>query len=539
MCASISEEKMLTLQKQMRESQADLGDFLHDMDKWETEVKKKDEVLKKGKPTEQTKLPPVRNSLDKKKRKKKGKPPGSGEDEKKRKEKKKLSGYDFRAWDKLDYDKLCEEADDEKQSAESSEYETDEEWEVERKEQQALLEKDRGNEFFKKEDYANAIEAYSRGMALDACNPLLPANRAMALLKQDKFAAAEADCLTALTLDPLYTKAHLRLGSARFGLRKYTQAKETFEKVLLLEPQNKKAKLEIEKIEKEILKEKMVSQVQPVTCPDAGLVMPISKPPHERSKKRMRRIHIEEVGLEEDLERQSAIHKVKEEQSDVKKTITARDDVMFEKFTSSSPSSINEQSSFTKPESTSSDKDNKKVMIEELTNGTSELSLNLSEKVKKEKGTSSKSQKTADSPSGSPRGSDGGSESVSPRSLQTPQTSFQFQSDYKSLKNDLEKFYDYVKAIDPSNYLKLFGEALDAEILLKMLIVFQQYFLRDGIMVYPHLCQLSGVKRFDMTVMFFSRKEQQVIKDLLDTVKKEGHASDADVEKLRKKYQVS
>lgn len=65
-----------------------------------------------------------------------------------------------------------------------------------------------------------------------------------------RFAAAETDCLTALALDPLYTKAHLRLGSARSGLKKYPQAKETFEKVLLLEPQNKKAKMEIEKIEK-------------------------------------------------------------------------------------------------------------------------------------------------------------------------------------------------------------------------------------------------------------------------------------------------
>ncbi|XP_033744838.1 RNA polymerase II-associated protein 3-like [Pecten maximus] len=528
---SAGEEKMITLQKQMRESQADLGDFLHDLDKWESDVKKKDEMLKKGKIEEQPRLPPVRNSLDKKKRKKKVKP----EDQKKKKEKKKLSGYDFRAWDKLDYDKLCDEADDEKQSAESSEYETDEEWEVERKKQQALLEKDRGNEFFKKEEYTNAIEAYSRGMLLDACNPLLPANRAMALLKQDKFAAAETDCLTALALDPLYTKAHLRLGSARVGLKKYHEAKETFQKVLLLEPENKKAKLEIEKIDKEILKEKMVSQVQPVATPDAGLVMPISKAPHERSMKQMRRIHIEEVGIEEDLERQSAIHKVKEGQSEVKKTITARDEVMFEKFTTSDPSSNNEQSSFTKPVSTSSDKVSKTVMIEELAESTSELSIDLSEKVQKEKITCSTSQKSnsVDSPS------DGGSESVSPRGLQTPQTSFQFQSGYKVVKNDLEQFYMYIKGIDPNSYIKLFGEALDAEILLKMLMVFKQYFLRDGLNVYPHLCQLSGVKRFDMTVMFFSRKEQQVIKDLLENIRKEGHAADADIEKLRKKYQVS
>jgi len=65
-----------------------------------------------------------------------------------------------------------------------------------------------------------------------------------------RYAAAETDCLTALTLDPLYIKAHLRLGSARLGMKKFKEAKEVFEKVLILEPQNKKAKTEIELIEK-------------------------------------------------------------------------------------------------------------------------------------------------------------------------------------------------------------------------------------------------------------------------------------------------
>lgn len=65
-----------------------------------------------------------------------------------------------------------------------------------------------------------------------------------------RYAAAEMDCMTALTLDPLYVKAYLRLGSAQFFMKKLQKAKDTFDKVLQLEPQNKQAKLEIEKIEK-------------------------------------------------------------------------------------------------------------------------------------------------------------------------------------------------------------------------------------------------------------------------------------------------
>ena len=65
-----------------------------------------------------------------------------------------------------------------------------------------------------------------------------------------RYAAAETDCLTTLTLDPLYIKAHLRLGAARAGQNKLPEAKEVYEKILLLEPQNKQAKIEIQKIEK-------------------------------------------------------------------------------------------------------------------------------------------------------------------------------------------------------------------------------------------------------------------------------------------------
>jgi len=43
-----------------------------------------------------------------------------------------------------------------------------------------------GNELFKNGNYTLAIEAYTKGIDLDPCNPLLPANRAMGLLKQQK-----------------------------------------------------------------------------------------------------------------------------------------------------------------------------------------------------------------------------------------------------------------------------------------------------------------------------------------------------------------
>ena len=65
-----------------------------------------------------------------------------------------------------------------------------------------------------------------------------------------RFGGAELDCTSALSLDPLYTKAYLRRGTARMGLQKYAAAKEDYERVLSLEPQSKKAKSDLLLIEK-------------------------------------------------------------------------------------------------------------------------------------------------------------------------------------------------------------------------------------------------------------------------------------------------
>ena len=44
------------------------------------------------------------------------------------------------------------------------------------------------------------------GMSLDPRNAMLPANRAMALLKKYQYGAAETDCTLALSIDNTYVK---------------------------------------------------------------------------------------------------------------------------------------------------------------------------------------------------------------------------------------------------------------------------------------------------------------------------------------------
>ena len=86
-------------------------------------------------------MPPIRSLATTKKKKKVKKPKDEAADSSKSTtgKTKKLNSYDYRAWDKLDVDKMCEEVDERKTS--SSEYTTDEEWEEEQRKVKANWEK--------------------------------------------------------------------------------------------------------------------------------------------------------------------------------------------------------------------------------------------------------------------------------------------------------------------------------------------------------------------------------------------------------------
>uniref|UniRef100_A0A665TI56 RNA polymerase II-associated protein 3 n=1 Tax=Echeneis naucrates TaxID=173247 RepID=A0A665TI56_ECHNA len=120
--------------------------------------------------------------------------------------------------------------------------------EEQQRRQEAVIQKDRGNAYFKEGKYEAAVECYSRGMEADNLNVLLPANRAMAYLKLEKYKEAEEDCTKAIYLDPTYSKAFARRGTARVALGKLGEAKQDFQELLKLEPGNKQALNELQKL---------------------------------------------------------------------------------------------------------------------------------------------------------------------------------------------------------------------------------------------------------------------------------------------------
>jgi len=543
------EEKMINLRQQMTNNQADLSSYLKDLGNWEEDIKKKEESLLSGKGVEKVSdLPPVRNTIHKKKLKKKKKEPKARDPAKPPK----IRGFDFKAWDKFDVDKACAEIDNEDKDGNkhtsSSEYETDEEWEMERKKHLAGIQKEKGNEFLKKGDFELATEAYTKGIEFDPTNAILVANRAMALLKQQKFGAAELDCTTSISLDPLYVKAYLRRATARASLGKLTDAVSDFNRVLDLEPTNKQAKDEIERINKEITRSKNKPVETSLIDNDGlGSVKPIYKQPEERSKKPLFRVQIEEIGLQTTTRPGPSA-----EQSELTKKITAKEKEEFDKlFTKSTDSVTKPTTAEPNPTSDSS-----------LVNGVSDVSLDTSkqqsfklEETKKQtlpalskpqpqhnsmpaSTTTASSQREPQSETSSPQQppSPNGVHSGDTLTFSIPQSSFQFAADFKQLKNNPESFFNYFKVIPPEQYPKLFGSSIDADILTTVLKALSLH--PDQVSLYKVLQSLSTVKRFSMTAMFLSKKEKEATRNLFRLLKTSQDISEKDINSLRKAYDL-
>ncbi|KAD4179560.1 hypothetical protein E3N88_28151 [Mikania micrantha] len=129
----------------------------------------------------------------------------------------------------------------------------------------ANSEKELGNEFFKQRKYKEAVECYSRSLALSP-TAVAYANRAMAYLKLKRH-EAEDDCTEALNLDDRSIKAYSRRSTARKELGKLKDSKEDADFALRLEPHNQEIKKQYAEAkslyDKELLKKASASVKEP------------------------------------------------------------------------------------------------------------------------------------------------------------------------------------------------------------------------------------------------------------------------------------
>lgn len=377
--------------------------------------------------------------------------------------------------------------------------------------QKAIAEKDLGNGFFKEGKYEQAIECYTRGIAADSTNALLPANRAMAYLKVQKYEEAERDCTQAILLDGSYSKAFARRGTARTFLGKINEAKQDFETVLLLEPGNKQAVTELSRIKKELIEKGRWDDVFLDSTQRHNVVKPVDSP-HRWSPKALKKVFIEETG--------NLIESVDAPESSATVPESDRAAVAVD---------IGRKKDFSQGDSVSAGETPRaKVLKIEAVGDSSAPQARVDVKQGVRQSVSEKTSVRVEQTPGQLAAA------VLPP---VPANSFQLESDFRQLRSSPEMLYQYVKKIEPSLYPKLFQKNLDPDVFNQIIKILHDFYVEreKPALIFEVLERLSQLRRFDMAVMFMSGPERELTKVLFNHLEKSELKEDS-VEELKKRY---
>lgn len=99
-------------------------------------------------------------------------------------------------------------------------------------------EREKGNEFFKKHLYPEAIKHYTEAVKRNPSDVKSYSNRAASYTKLAALPEGLKDAEKCIDLDPKFVKGYLRKGAVQFFMKEYDKSIETYREGLKLEPQN-------------------------------------------------------------------------------------------------------------------------------------------------------------------------------------------------------------------------------------------------------------------------------------------------------------
>ncbi|XP_044962708.1 RNA polymerase II-associated protein 3 isoform X1 [Hordeum vulgare subsp. vulgare] len=312
----------------------------------------------------------------------------------------------------------------------------------------ATSEKEQGNEYFKQKKFAEAIECYSRSVAMSP-TAVAFANRAMAYLKLRRFEEAESDCTEALNLDDRYVKAYSRRITARKGLGKIKEAMDDAEFAVSVDANNPELRKQYSEI-KALLMEKMAKR--------------------------------------------SSVQ--------AKHTISEFDKAGDRKNTTSHAPSDPQKDSFMEVDSPG----RAAAGIRELSAGVSKGGSGVILKDNNMQQSRDAKQKPGPEISVQELASRAASRYMSStvKSVKTPKTAYDFEVSWRAISDDLTQQIQLLKSIPPERLPEIFKDALSSAFLIDIVKCTASIFRDDVVLAVSILENLAKVSRFDLIIMCLS-----------------------------------